>query len=338
MKLLTTLTISTWFLMTIPALGQAQTLSSIEQADIVQALQAALESEYLSVDRGTAYSEALQSFDISEHSRDAETFSADIHRYLQGIHSDGHLGVYAPERTRAILGSVEFRDPQPRPPVEPALQLITHLEPGIKLMIMANFSTDTYSQASISDAFSQLRPADTLIVDLRGNRGGDARVFRWMSSCLFATPTPIFAIAWRESDGIKETTHTSQPDPGCSMASQIPLIIMVDGLTASTAELVPFILRNRGRATIVGQPTYGASHAAEFYELPHGFGAMIPIGRTYDPVTGEDWESVGVPIDLMTDPDDTLETAISVARIRNQCLSMIESFPGYACEIQQTRP
>jgi hypothetical protein len=334
MKLLTILIVSACYVMTTPPPVQAQSLTPTEQAEIVAALQTLLQAEHYSSERATQYDQALDALPLTSPRHDASVFAIDVHTHLQSVLRDGHLGVYDPQRTRQIFGSAEFSEPQTHTPEHQNTPLIAALEEGVKLMVMPNFSTATYTRPALVEAFSELQPMDALILDLRGNRGGDAQVFRWMASCLFAEPTPIFAIDWRNGDSVRVTSRTSQPDPACLAASNTPLIILVDNMTASTAELVPFILRNRGRATIIGEATYGASHAAEFYELPHGFGAMIPIGRTYDPETGEDWEGRGTPVDIPVSPEDAMDTAQAIARGHAQCLSLILTLPGFACEVQ----
>ena len=60
------------------------------------------------------------------------------------------------------------------------------------------------------------------------------------------------------------------------------------------------------RGTLVGAPTAGANHFGRGDELGGGYRAFIPVGRTYDPVTGKDWEGDGVQPDIAVAPSEAL--------------------------------
>ena len=73
-----------------------------------------------------------------------------------------------------------------------------------------------------------------------------------------------------------------------------PLAVLVNGHTASAAEVVAAALAQRGRATIIGQPTFGKG--AVQINVPVGGGSSavcVTIARVYDP-TGQTLESRGV--------------------------------------------
>ena len=77
--------------------------------------------------------------------------------------------------------------------------------------------------------------------------------------------------------------------------------------TGSAAEHFALAMKHTGRATLVGSNTSGANHFGGGMELTGGFAAFIPVGRTYDPVTGKDWETVGVAPDVEVAPEAALE-------------------------------
>ena len=65
-------------------------------------------------------------------------------------------------------------------------------------------------------------------------------------------------------------------------------------------------MKHTGRGTIVGTVTAGANHFGGEADLPGGYAAFIPVGRTYDPVTLRDWEGDGVAPDIAVAPQDAL--------------------------------
>ena len=72
------------------------------------------------------------------------------------------------------------------------------------------------------------------------------------------------------------------------------LYILIDSQTFSAGEGLPFILKNRNRATLVGENSAGAGNVGGPYPLAYGFILNIPVGLLLDPVTQTGWEQIGV--------------------------------------------
>jgi hypothetical protein len=83
--------------------------------------------------------------------------------------------------------------------------------------------------------------------------------------------------------------------------------------TGSAAEEFSFVLKNQGRATIVGDRTAGAGHMVRSVPAGHGFVASISITRVTDPKTGREWERDGVQPDLRVPAERALEAAHAAA-------------------------
>ena len=317
------------FLAALSPADPAPALSREDRQAIIASLSDAIDQHHFSPDIRARYRRSLATVDLDQAPDRPDPFALFLHRRLQAVEPDGHMGVYGPERTRLILGVAEFRDgadgheppshdapshgaPHDEiPPEDAAAPLLPEAAPGVRLWRLEDFSVDSLGRTGIEQTLAALQPGEALILDLRNNRGGEARLFRWMAGCLFAEPTPVYAIEIRIEEGSQLTRRGAIPSPACQSAAHIPMAVLVDEMTASTAELAAFILQARGRARIIGSPTYGASHAAEFYRLADDFGAMIPIGRTFDPLTGADWEGRGVEPDLAVESDQALEAAIA---------------------------
>ena len=108
------------------------------------------------------------------------------------------------------------------------------------------------------------------------------------------------------------TSVTSTPDR--------PVVVLVDGLTGSTAEIFSDGLKDLGRATIVGTRTGGAALPAVMKELPNGDGFLYAVAN-YVSSGGEELEGKGViphieaPLTrkaLLAGRDPALEEAIAV--------------------------
>ena len=70
----------------------------------------------------------------------------------------------------------------------------------------------------------------------------------------------------------------------------MPLWVLTSRGTGSAAEGFSFVLKNLGRATLVGDRTAGAGHMVQFYGLPQDFVVGASITRVSDARTGREWE------------------------------------------------
>ncbi len=118
--------------------------------------------------------------------------------------------------------------------------------------------------------------AQALILDLRENGGG-------------LLEEAVNAASIFVPDGtIVSTSGRSQPRQvyvakGGAIAAKIPLVVLVDGGTASAAEILTAALKDRGRATVVGTSTYGKGVFQEIQTLSNGGALDIVTGQWFEP-------------------------------------------------------
>jgi hypothetical protein len=98
----------------------------------------------------------------------------------------------------------------------------------------------------------------------------------------------------------------------------VPLFILTSEGTGSAAEEFSFVLRNLGRATIVGTRTAGAGHMVTGVPLSDGFTARVSVTRVMAPDSYDEWEGVGVQPHVAVDAAAALDAAYEAAldRIR----------------------
>jgi carboxyl-terminal processing protease len=70
---------------------------------------------------------------------------------------------------------------------------------------------------------------------------------------------------------------------GDAIDTKIPLVVLVDGATASASEIVTGALQDDKRATVVGTRTYGKGVFQEVEELPNGGAMKITVGEYFTP-------------------------------------------------------
>jgi carboxyl-terminal processing protease len=119
---------------------------------------------------------------------------------------------------------------------------------------------------------------ESLVFDLRNNPGGFIEVANQVAS-EFIGDGLIF-IQESSGDEVKQWTAT---DEGLATSPELPVVVLVNGGSASASEIVAAALKERERATILGQPTYGKNTVQVWTELENGGGVRITVSRWFTP-------------------------------------------------------
>ena len=135
----------------------------------------------------------------------------------------------------------------------------------------------------------------------------------FLCSHLFETRTLLYTLERRSGEKRTEV-WTSHEGLGHRFSGDVPVFVLVSGETFSAAEGLAYVLQQHGRAKIVGETTKGGAHPNMVRELPADFMTSIPFMRVVHPVSGGDWEGVGVRPDVRCASNDALTTALRLAR------------------------
>jgi carboxyl-terminal processing protease len=120
------------------------------------------------------------------------------------------------------------------------------------------------------------RGADGLVLDLRGNGGGLLSEAVLVSS-VFIEDGEIVSVRGRSRPGRTEDAE------GDAIDEDIPVVVLVDGGSASASEIVAGALRDRGRATLVGTNTFGKGLVQEVEPLSNGGYLDLTVANYYLP-------------------------------------------------------
>jgi carboxyl-terminal processing protease len=132
--------------------------------------------------------------------------------------------------------------------------------------------------------------ATALVLDLRGNPGGDLGQAVAIASLFLRSGASVVSLAGAHQP--LEILYAKGPSrPG------VPLAVLVDGGSASASEVVAGALKDHGRATIVGLPTFGKSLVQEIVRLPGGGALKLTVARYLTPA-GLDISRGGVQPDV----------------------------------------
>ncbi len=176
------------------------------------------------------------------------------------------------------------------------------------------FRTDLVG-AEIGAAMQILARAAALIIDLRQCVGGDPGIVALLCTYLVDEESHLNDMFIRDPDGDHTIQSWTLPYvPGPRFGGTRPVYVLTSVTTFSGGEELAYDLQQLGRATIVGERTGGGAHPRIGLRLHPHLEASIPVGRSIHPVTGTNWEGVGVSPDIAVPADDALTIAHQRAR------------------------
>lgn len=119
---------------------------------------------------------------------------------------------------------------------------------------------------------------ERLVLDLRSNPGGVMKAAVQIADELLGRPVTIVQTKGRAS----EMNRTLRSQEGGSLSSQ-PVIVLVNGQSASASEILSGSLQDHDRALIVGRRTFGKALVQKQFELNDGSLLQMTVGRYYTP-------------------------------------------------------
>ncbi|MCK4804503.1 MAG: S41 family peptidase [Spirochaetes bacterium] len=192
------------------------------------------------------------------------------------------------------------------------------IENHIGYIRISSFSEHTAE--ALEDHLYELtdQEVDSLIIDLRNNPGG------LLSSAIqitdmFLDKGTIVSIEGRvrgQDQVYKAHERTIAPD--------IPIIVLVNGGSASGSEIVAGAIRDNNRGILVGTKTFGKGSVQTVRELPDGSGIRITTALYYTP-SGESIHKIGIePDEVVKEIEITEEESEAIEKINE--LELVKIF------------
>lgn len=315
-------------LLLMTSIGAGASTQSTERTHIVQALADAMAANYVFPNAALRYGAALreQQSELGEFVGSDDEFGRYLTATLQAIHPDSHLRLFSPGPVEEDSEAIVQRNTELPPAIEDQ-RLIT---PEIAYIRFNLFPGDAETLVELQAFLEAHRGIENLIIDVRGHRGGGLAEIDMFNMHLFSQETLLLVMETRAAaenadvapapQGVTIRQISSSEDTVRRQHWAIPaarpllqdtaVFILTSDYTASAAEHMVAALQRTGRATIIGEATRGGGHFGGTIQLPGGFAVFVPVGRTYDPVTGEGWEGDGVAPDYTCRAGNALTAAL----------------------------
>lgn len=188
--------------------------------------------------------------------------------------------------------------------------------PGNVGLIELNFAPSlTFGDALLdryAAAMTLVHDTRALILDVRNHIGGEPAAVAYFVSYFFDRPSFVVnSIRYRAKP--VENFYTTATPRGARYGERRPLFVTTSRASFSGAEELAYDLQVTTRARVVGESTGGGANPNEAFDLGGGFVALIPNGAAVNPVTGTNWEGVGVKPDVPVDATKAVDVAQRLA-------------------------
>ncbi len=164
-------------------------------------------------------------------------------------------------------------------------------------VLLSSFSDDAAGE--LREAFGEAREAgaERFVLDLRNNPGG--RLDQAVEVAGFFLEPGSIAYVRKDVSGEREPIEAE----GEPILTDAPLVVLVNNGSASSSEIVSGALRDNGRATVVGQTTFGTGTVLDEFELDDGSSILLGVAEWLTP-DGDFIRETGIEPDVKVSPEE----------------------------------
>ena len=169
------------------------------------------------------------------------------------------------------------------------------LDGGIGYLRLTQFGDNVYPDMKKALEDLQTKGMKGLILDLRSNPGGELGQSIKIAS-MFIEKGKI--VSTRQKKG-EESIYTREG----KYFGNFPMVVLINGGSASASEIVSGALKDHKRATLIGEKTFGKGSVQTLLPLPDGDGIKITIAKYYTP-NGISIDGTGIEPDKKVEDKD----------------------------------
>ena len=160
-----------------------------------------------------------------------------------------------------------------------------------------------HSSDDVATALARYPHSRAIILDLRDNPGGVLSEAVALASQFLS---PGVVVSYTRKDGVPQVMSSTNSSPDTA-----PMVVLINGATASSAEVIAGALQDRNRAVIIGDQSYGKGTVQEISSLSDGSQLEITVGQYHLP-SGRAIDQVGITPDLKVSENGEIAQALSI--------------------------
>jgi len=246
-----------------------------------------------------------------------EEFAKSLTTELQSISKDKHMRVRRrqpddvrnnemdPSRTqyRALRRSADENY---------GFRKVEILDGNIGYIDMRYFAPTEAGRETAIATMKFLANTDAIIFDMRNNGGGNPDMIRLICSYFFDKPTHLNSLYYRKRNVTNEFWTLDRIEG--KRRPDVPLFVLTSKRTFSGAEEFSYNMQTQKRALLIGEVTGGGANPGEMMPVNQTLGIFVPTGRAINPVTGTNWEGIGVRPEIEIDASKAYDIALERAK------------------------
>ncbi len=153
------------------------------------------------------------------------------------------------------------------------------VDDGIGLVRLDRFTREAAREVAMAiEGLQSEQELRGLVLDLRGNPGGLLEEAVALSGLFL--PSNSIVVSTRGRAPETERVYSSQGTPA---HPELPLVVLVDGSSASAAEIVAGALQDHDRAVVIGERTFGKGLVQVIRPLPYHTSLKLTVSKYYIP-------------------------------------------------------
>lgn len=161
------------------------------------------------------------------------------------------------------------------------------MDDNIGYISITNFRENTYSQFKEALDTLEAEGMEKLVLDLRNNTGGLVKSAHEIGEELLPEGIMVYTM---DKEGNREDTLCDD------VYNDVPMVVLVNGSSASAAEILAGAIQDTGRGELIGTTTFGKGLVQRLFTLPDGSGLNVTIQKYYTP-NGTSIHGVGITPD-----------------------------------------
>ncbi|MEM7283031.1 MAG: S41 family peptidase [Pseudomonadota bacterium] len=298
--------------------ASAHDLGPTDKAATLEAVIAHLENEYVNTSTGGDAARYLRNASAEgafDNIASGNDFAKTLSKLLQQVTNDGHLNVefsedhLQPNKTAGEFSAGEM-ERWYGAHLNFGVEKVERLEGNVGLIDLRVFAPIDMAAETVSAAMNVVAHTDALIIDLRNNGGGIGDMANLVASYLFdGGRKPLTGTYDRPSDNLTQR-YTQAYVPGTRFGQDKPVYVLISKNTVSAAEALAYDLQALQRAVIIGEASGGGAHPFEYLPIHPHFILWSVTAESINPITGGNWQGVGVKPDVEVLSNRALEEAL----------------------------
>jgi len=297
--------------------AEAPAIDARVRKDVLNDLAKQLETRYVIESTAKRLADLVRSKEKSNAYKNIKTgteFALALTDDLAAVAHDKHLRVYYSltplPKNSAGPAPKEFFDEMRR--LNGFIPQVEVLDGNVGYIRVNGVPPIDTARRAVAAAFAFIHDTDALIIDNRGNGGGDPKTVALYMSYLSDGPTHVVnTFHWREGNRVEEFKTTDLGE--LSYGGKKPVFVLTSRMTFSGGEELSYDLQVSKRAVVVGEVTGGGANPGGPLPLSHQFGVNMPMGQAVNPITGTSWEGKGIQPDVAVAPAAALVKAQALA-------------------------